>query len=445
MTVSILGRTRVGDAVLVVESLQSQVPSLTGRHASEQLGEVLALAARVDALKVSLVSRVRMSDVWRESDPNGTPASFLRQEHTLDHRQVKAELRLAQAYDRFPELEQACRSGRLSRDKVEVILSIGLRNEQRSEALGSFLRIFIELAERATASALRRTMELWADQIDPITTKRDDDDAHRRRYLRINQVGDGVKLDGFFGREQGMRLMAAINGALQLHHRKNSDGDRDSGEPDPDENAPAGHLGFGFVTSTSMQRADAFMESIIYPVLEAQLLPSSGGAPANICVTVPLARLRDPSGSAELTDMGNRFRDGTLRHHSARISATNGPGDLLISGSKAQQLSCDATVQRVVLSPLGKPLDIGRRTRVIPEQLRTALVIRDGGCVFPFCDKPPGWSEGHHIQHWSAGGSTSLDNLVLLCSRHHHQVHSQDIPIEFDRSGKPWVNLAQRQ
>ena len=107
----------------------------------------------------------------------------------------------------------------------------------------------------------------------------------------------------------------------------------------------------------------------------------------------------------------------------------------------ALQMSCDATIQRVVISPAGKPLDIGRRTRVIPEQIRTALAVRDGGCRFPQCDGPVGWSHGHHIQHWSHGGSTSMDNLVLLCSRHHHQVHAQHIPITIAPNGKPHIHL----
>ncbi len=39
------------------------------------------------------------------------------------------------------------------------------------------------------------------------------------------------------------------------------------------------------------------------------------------------------------------------------------------------------------------------------------------------CDRPPYWSEGHHLLHWIKGGPTELDNLVLLCYRHHRNVH----------------------
>ncbi|HEY2957891.1 MAG TPA: DUF222 domain-containing protein [Actinomycetota bacterium] len=76
--------------------------------------------------------------------------------------------------------------------------------------------------------------------------------------------------------------------------------------------------------------------------------------------------------------------------------------------------------------PLGAPvevLDLGRATRVVPPALRRALAVRDGGCVAPGCDRPPGWTDAHHLHHWLHGGPTSLDNLVLLCRVHHVAVH----------------------
>ncbi|HEY8673298.1 MAG TPA: HNH endonuclease signature motif containing protein, partial [Candidatus Dormibacteraeota bacterium] len=71
------------------------------------------------------------------------------------------------------------------------------------------------------------------------------------------------------------------------------------------------------------------------------------------------------------------------------------------------------------------PLSVGRATRTIPAHLRTALHLRDQGCRFPGCDRPPGWTDGHHIIHWPDGGPTELDNLVSLCRTHHRAVHEQ--------------------
>lgn len=33
------------------------------------------------------------------------------------------------------------------------------------------------------------------------------------------------------------------------------------------------------------------------------------------------------------------------------------------------------------------------------------------------------WSAAHHLRHWAQDGPTDLDNLVLLCHRHHKLVH----------------------
>jgi len=70
------------------------------------------------------------------------------------------------------------------------------------------------------------------------------------------------------------------------------------------------------------------------------------------------------------------------------------------------------------------PLSVGRATRIIPPHIRTALRLRDQAAVSG-CDRPPAWTDGHHIIHWPDGGLTELDNLVSLCRPHHRRVHEQ--------------------
>jgi hypothetical protein len=70
-----------------------------------------------------------------------------------------------------------------------------------------------------------------------------------------------------------------------------------------------------------------------------------------------------------------------------------------------------------------RPLDVGRTTRVVQPAQRSALAVRDGGCVFPGCQRPLAWCEAHHLWHWLDGGPTDLDNLLLLCRAHHRAVH----------------------
>ena len=64
-----------------------------------------------------------------------------------------------------------------------------------------------------------------------------------------------------------------------------------------------------------------------------------------------------------------------------------------------------------------------RATRVITPAQRSALAVRDGGCVFPDCPRPLAWCEGHHLWHWVDGGPTDLANLALVCRAHHRAVH----------------------
>lgn len=70
----------------------------------------------------------------------------------------------------------------------------------------------------------------------------------------------------------------------------------------------------------------------------------------------------------------------------------------------------------------------------MPAPLRRAVVVRDGRCRFPGCDRPPPWCDAHHVIHWADGGPTALSNLVLLCRRHHRLVHEGGFGLEMNGS-----------
>ena len=99
---------------------------------------------------------------------------------------------------------------------------------------------------------------------------------------------------------------------------------------------------------------------------------------------------------------------------------------------------CDATLQAVFTGPDGKDLTLGRARRTVSVRQRRALVARDGGCAIPGCHAPGAWCDGHHVRWWSKGGRTDLDNLALLCPRHHTDVHSGVWALEI-RDGVPWA------
>ena len=69
---------------------------------------------------------------------------------------------------------------------------------------------------------------------------------------------------------------------------------------------------------------------------------------------------------------------------------------------------------------------------------RRAVKARDGGCIIPGCHAPPAWCDAHHVRWWSKGGRTDVDNLALLCPRHHTAVHAGIWDVEM-RHGLPWA------
>jgi len=121
----------------------------------------------------------------------------------------------------------------------------------------------------------------------------------------------------------------------------------------------------------------------------------------------------------------------------------NGPS---IPTPTAHRMTCDARCQVVLHTENGTVIGVGRTTRVIPMWLRRLVRGRDRGCRFPGCDRTK-HLHIHHIRHWSNGGPSDLDNLILLCARHHRLVHehgwsitgSADQPVVGPRNGVPYT------
>ena len=82
----------------------------------------------------------------------------------------------------------------------------------------------------------------------------------------------------------------------------------------------------------------------------------------------------------------------------------------------------------------GAVLDVGRKTRTVPPSIRRALQARDRSCRFPGCTAR--LCDAHHVEHWIDGGVTSLENLVLVCRRHHRAVHEGGFGLMTDADGR---------
>lgn len=118
---------------------------------------------------------------------------------------------------------------------------------------------------------------------------------------------------------------------------------------------------------------------------------------------------------------------------------------LPVSIEALRRHTCDCSLTRVLLSADSSVLDVGRSKRVITPAQRAALLKRDGGCRFPGCERAGRYCDGHHLRHWAAGGETNLDNLALLCRRHHFLVHEGGWELKGSVAGgfvaippKPW-------
>jgi hypothetical protein len=88
-----------------------------------------------------------------------------------------------------------------------------------------------------------------------------------------------------------------------------------------------------------------------------------------------------------------------------------------------RRIACDANIIPLVLNGAGMPLDIGRSQRLASAAQRRALEATHDTCAFDGCAVAFHACQIHHIEYWENGGPTDLDNMVPLCSRHHHAAH----------------------
>src|SRR3954469_3487005 len=118
------------------------------------------------------------------------------------------------------------------------------------------------------------------------------------------------------------------------------------------------------------------------------------------------------------------------------------PPDLGTGGHVDDQalglLACSASMRTVVLASSGGVLDLGRSQRLATPAQRRAPRGRGGGWGGPGCPVPADGCHAHHRIPWEDGGATDLDNLVLVCARHHVEVHHGTWDIEM-HDGSPWV------
>ena len=169
--------------------------------------------------------------------------------------------------------------------------------------------------------------------------------------------------------------------------------------------------------------------------------------PARTPATAPAAADGPDAESPIAAAMSNRAGHGRQRRRRpsgacpgarpttapCRQTVLDEAGGIHVSAETARRLACDAATVTMRHDPGGEILDVGRRTRTISPALRRALAARDRQCRFPGCGNRR--VDAHHVEHWADGGRTALDNLVLLCRRHHRAVHEEGYRITIDAAG----------
>jgi hypothetical protein len=276
----------------------------------------------------------------------------------------------------LPESNQALLAGRIGFGHLALLAQTADAIIGSGSATGFEEGVLLAKAKAHSVGKFRHDCEHARHAADQRRFLADQVDQVEARFLELKtSAGGALFLRGFLDCEGGATLRTALE-PLAVR----------SGDDD--------------LRRRDRRLADALVE-LAGHTLDTGALPQNGGQRPHLQVTATLETLegRDGSPAGEL-EWGGRIAAETVR-----------------------RLGCDASVARVVFDSDSAVLDVGRARRVPAAATRRALKARDGGCVWPGCDRPASWSQAHHLRHWAQGGSTDLDNLVTICRAHHWRVH----------------------
>jgi hypothetical protein len=238
-------------------------------------------------------------------------------------------------------------------------------------------------------------------------TTREARDAHDGRYLSTYWEEDGsLCIHGRIAGEDAATVMRALDAARGRLWEQDDEGGDERGSAEP-SGAGAVEEGGSAEPPPPVRHtnADALVR-MAEDSLAGGSAERSGGDRTEVVVHVDAEALSDD-------------RDGRSQVD----------GEVAIAPETARRLACDSSVVSILESADGVPLSVGRRRRTIPPALRRALRARDRACRFPGCENRR-YIDAHHITHWARGGETNLDNLLLLCRRHHRLVHEGGFAVE---------------
>ncbi len=358
------------------------------------LPEVLGAGRQVDLLTCRLIERADRSGAFKV-DGAATTTQYVKTVSGESGAWASKRVKLGRALaDRMPMTGKAWGAGDLGMDHAQVIA-----NTIREQDYDLALDMEGFLAEHAAGLTVEQLKTVAAELLAAAAPETSDADAAKKRAaqrLSLSETLDGMwRLDGWLDPEAGL----IVSNAIASFTRK----------PDPD--------GDVLTESAPHRRAEALVQLARHAVAHAEDCNGQGGNRATLILGLSHPSLVDGLGTAGTPD-GKR-----------------------LPAAAARRMACDAGIIPAVYGSDSQILDFGRLTRTIPAGLRHFIVARDGGCVFPGCDRPPAWTEIHHREFWVRDeGETEPENLETLCLHHHHKCHEGgwELTIGNDPDRTPW-------
>jgi hypothetical protein len=333
----------------------------------DELAETYIRACRVADQHALFIARLAAEVAKRNKyDDDGfvSPIDWMRFNGHLTSGAAANSVAVGEAMQRMPESIEAMDGGEIGFAHLTVMA-------RTAEALGKRFdeSVLIKKARENSPGKFHYICTHYRHAADPKQYADEQAEQVRQRRLKLSRWMDGTLiLSGQLDPEGGAVVLTALG---PLARKSGAHDDRD----------------------LERRQADALVE-----------LAAGGGSQAQIQVTSSIETLLGLAGAP-----------------AADIELS-----LPISSRAVERLACDCSIARVLLDSDSMVIDVGRSKRVVSEPARRALVARDGSCRWPGCDRPASWAAAHHVVHWIHGGATDLDNLVLLCRRHHWMVHEGD-------------------
>ncbi|WP_146900075.1 HNH endonuclease signature motif containing protein [Cellulomonas aerilata] len=346
-------------------------------------------------------------------------------------RSAAAQVRQADQLQAVPTVAAAVASGRIRLEHAVAIGKVaGTGTPAQRDAVTSPAgqERLLAMADGMDAGTFATGVTRWAATLDPAALDRDHENQRAQRFLHVARTPAGTFLKGRLDAMAGHRLTLALEA---LSPRPAADDDRDHGQRCADaldamagrilalaDSRPGGHVPpqvSMILTADTWIAARA--ERDRRRARAATTGPEAGVGPSAVDGASPVDARGVPSQIAD---------GGACAPYEPATLEDGTP----VPAYELAVAMCDCEITRIVIDADGVPIDLGRSRRVFTGQQRRAVIARDRECAWPHCHAHARWCEVHHIRWWERDtGPTSVDNGVLLCSFHHHEVHRRDLLI----------------